>query len=73
MCRPCMIPRQHKTSLAGSRTARFAGSKLPRSKEDKVGVTDKGVVGYLPRKHGEREHFVCVKEMKQHNGLTVIR
>lgn len=66
------IPRQHKNSLAGSSTARFAGSKLSRSKEDEVGAIGDGVVGYLPTKHGEREHFVCVKEVRQHNGLTVI-
>ena len=70
--RPCTIPRQHKNSLAGSSTARFARSKLSTSKEDEVGVTGKWVVGYLPTKHGEREHFVCVKEVRQCNGLTVI-
>lgn len=70
--RPCTIPRQQKNSLAGSSTARFARSKLSRSKEDKVGVTGEGVVGYLPTMHGEMEHVVCVEEVRQHNGLTLI-
>lgn len=58
---------------AGGSPAGFAGSKLLRSKEDEVGAAAKGVVGFSPAKCREWGCVcVCVKEVRQCRGLTVI-